>query len=333
MTLKLKNYQYAVRLVGAIAASSLVFLSDYQENQWSLWLLLLAFILLSTLVRFVRLSAKAEFNLHIGMQYVDVVMMSLGIALRGGQRSDFYLGYYLILGYVMMMAVSRHMTRLSLWIVLCYSAVSYFATPAALFSPGRLIIRLVLIVGTAIALHGYTLEIIHYRSKIDLAMDMAFKDTLTGAYNRRMMQYISEESDDTPSNLHIVLMDLDDFKAVNDTYGHSAGDDVLIALVDTIKGYLGPDDLCIRYGGEEFLLVFHTGDTRHVQETLHGIKTAFGSLSFPWMKACEKLTFTAGIVAADGHRTMDNIIDEVDMSLYVGKNSGKNCLVQDNCIV
>lgn len=332
MTSRLKNYLFVIRIVGVFAAPSLILLTDYKQNYLFLWTLVILFVAMSIFVRIANLPPKYDAYLHHGMQYMDVLMLSLAIGARGGQRSDFYLGYFLILGYGMLLTSSKHMTGMSMWIMVCYSSITYAFTPVELISNSRLIIRLIMLIGTSYILHIFVQEMASFRSEKDKATQMAFHDTLTNAYNRRILQYIANETEEDYQPFHVVLIDLDDFKAINDTYGHNAGDQVLKSLVNIIQSHLSKGDLCIRYGGEEFLMILYGKSFDRHYTTLSNIRRSFYEQSFSWLKDPRGITFTAGIATGNSHSNMEAIILNADKSLYKGKSSGKNCTVYDNHI-
>lgn len=154
-------------------------------------------------------------------------------------------------------------------------------------------------------------------------------DELTGAYNRRhfnrtMKQMISDFLR-TRQVFTIVLMDLDHFKQVNDTYGHLVGDEVLISFAETVMAAKRDEDILCRYGGEEFVLVLPHTNKEQAVSVISRIRERFSSHTFSSAGQHYKVTFTAGIT--DSH--MDNahpekLVEEADQALYLGKESGRN---------
>ncbi|WP_127104429.1 diguanylate cyclase domain-containing protein [Pararhodobacter zhoushanensis] len=113
------------------------------------------------------------------------------------------------------------------------------------------------------------------RSAVSTGLKMAITDPLTGLYNRRYalahLDRIAAESRETGRRFAVMVLDLDRFKAINDTYGHATGDAVLETVARRLSGALDPGTLLARIGGEEFLVVIPTAtlaDARHTAETL-----------------------------------------------------------------
>ena len=88
--------------------------------------------------------------------------------------------------------------------------------------------------------------------KLTVYSEKLYRDVLTGVYNRR---YFEEKVKNMSLNAGIAVIDLDDFKLFNDTYGHDGGDMVLITVVNVIRHYIRRTDILVRYGGDEFLLI------------------------------------------------------------------------------
>ena len=126
----------------------------------------------------------------------------------------------------------------------------------------------------------------------------------------------------------VMLFDLDRFKEVNDTYGHATGDQVLIALADTLREVLRSADLCGRYGGEEFVCLLPETteiEARVVAERLRmamaeqTIATAEGELHF---------TVSIGLAEAEpGDSTVETLIQRADVAMYEAKAAGRNRVV------
>ena len=104
-----------------------------------------------------------------------------------------------------------------------------------------------------------------------------YTDPLTGVYNRR---YYEEQLSGLSKEFSIAMLDVDDFKNINDTYGHKAGDDSLCNIVTTISSLLVEDDSLIRYGGDEFLLLFPQMSEKHMLKKNEKIKKAVENIVF-----------------------------------------------------
>ena len=142
------------------------------------------------------------------------------------------------------------------------------------------------------------------------------KDALTGLNNRREMDKYTSNIDE---KCIIALLDIDDFKRVNDTYGHQFGDEVLKNLGEMIRKSIRKDDFAARYGGEEILIIFNSKNSESVKKRIDEINRKFNE------KFKDKnITFSAGLALYDGKEKIENSIKNADIALYYIKNHGKN---------
>jgi diguanylate cyclase (GGDEF)-like protein len=126
----------------------------------------------------------------------------------------------------------------------------------------------------------------------------------------------------------VVMLDLDHFKHVNDTYGHAAGDNVLRALANLLRQRLRRIDSLGRYGGEEFVAVLPECTALQARRIFDEIRVRFAALSFYGGDSQEfYVTFSAGICQTDGHTAAGVLLERADQALYVAKHKGRN-LVQ-----
>lgn len=174
--------------------------------------------------------------------------------------------------------------------------------------------------------------------------DLADKDGLTGAYNRRFfneyyemeisrgtnqIEYKQDERDQM--NFGIAIIDIDDFKKVNDTYGHIAGDHVLQQLVEVIKAITFSRDFICRYGGEEFAIIFtKTTKAGAIEATEKIRKTVAGhSFYFNNDNPSGHVTISIGLAVfeEDYGASRANLLEVADQRLYEAKHTGKNRVV------
>lgn len=121
----------------------------------------------------------------------------------------------------------------------------------------------------------------------------------------------------------VVILDIDHFKKVNDTYGHAAGDEVLIALAEIIKDRMDGRRHAFRFGGEEFVLAFETEDLEFVKKRVQEIKDEFCSATFAFAPE-KKFSFSAGISVLKEKMNKAQWFNAADAALYKAKNSGRN---------
>lgn len=163
--------------------------------------------------------------------------------------------------------------------------------------------------------------------------EVAARDALTGLLNRRSVLAAAPGGDarrrrDRP--LAVVLIDVDHFKRVNDTYGHAAGDEVLRQVAARLRHGLRSDDLIARWGGEEFLLLLHgTGlDVAAALAERQRRLVADMPVALPQTAAPLAVTVSAGVsVVADGERGLEAALERADRALYRAKAAGRNAVV------
>lgn len=156
--------------------------------------------------------------------------------------------------------------------------------------------------------------------------NLAAKDTLTGFYNRRKMQEYLTAAVGDGERFSLIMSDIDNFKKLNDTYGHDCGDEALKAVSDTCRSCIDDGDRICRWGGEEFLILTKRplGDAAGTAEK---IRSAVESCRLVFNGSDVRITMTLGVSEYDPSSTIDKAITAADQNLYIGKNSGKNRVV------
>ena len=202
--------------------------------------------------------------------------------------------------------------------------------------------RQMAIVNTLAALVGATsseLETAYYKMQV-----MAKIDGLTDLFNRREMDERIEQALDThvihgmQPHPHVessagalerpcvIMLDIDDFKVVNDAYGHKAGDDVLKGLGALMKRLVDEENRGIsgRWGGEEFMILLPHCTLDEATELAEELCRAFPEINFP---ASGRHTVSVGVAQALPGETADLLCQRVDKALYAAKRRGKNCVI------
>jgi diguanylate cyclase (GGDEF)-like protein len=150
-------------------------------------------------------------------------------------------------------------------------------------------------------------------------------DHLTGIYNRQYLDQVLdaevERVDRYHSKLSLVMMDLDDFKRVNDTYGHLVGDDVLVKSVETIHHLVRKTDTFGRWGGEEFILICPETDLHQASQLAEKVRAAIETTEF---SQDIRLTFSLGVAQYHAGESVNECVDRADRNLYRAKRNGKN---------
>ncbi len=158
---------------------------------------------------------------------------------------------------------------------------------------------------------------------------IAIHDELTNIYNRRhMFTILNREkslADRSKRSFTVCLMDLDDFKQVNDTYGHLTGDAVLKHFARAIQEDIREEDYLARYGGEEFLVVFtNLYCLENSAECAQRLRQTVERLRFPDMPPEIRITVSVGLTTYKPSESLDSLLSRADMALYAAKKNGKN---------
>lgn len=161
-----------------------------------------------------------------------------------------------------------------------------------------------------------------------LARRDASHDALTGLYNRRAAtERLAQERaralrQHTP--LSVLMLDIDHFKRINDRWGHAAGDGVLLALADVLRQELRANDVGVRHGGEEFLLILPATSPAQAFEAAERIRNEVARMPLPLECENTSITISAGVATFDGCETDDELTARADAALYRAKQSGRN---------
>ena len=167
------------------------------------------------------------------------------------------------------------------------------------------------------------------KTKLDQYMNKAHVDELTGLYNRRYAQVVFDEicgDSEQGDRWCVAMLDIDDFKQVNDHYGHSAGDSVLQAISAAIKASLRKTDHVFRWGGEEFLILIRNASVEDSYHTLEKMRKTIQDNQIKIGAHDISLTVTIGLCEHVGQDIIQSV-ELSDQNLYKGKSSGKNVVV------
>jgi two-component system cell cycle response regulator len=172
------------------------------------------------------------------------------------------------------------------------------------------------------------------RYNVQLSLEMAITDQLTGLHNRRYMGrhldtlILSAEKSGKP--LAFLILDIDYFKAVNDTYGHDIGDEVLREFASRIAANVRGIDLACRYGGEEFVVVMPDTDLEFAATVAERLRRSVETTPFAISRAPNKLnvTISIGIAGSEGQDDdAEQLLHRADQALYRAKREGRNRVV------
>lgn len=157
------------------------------------------------------------------------------------------------------------------------------------------------------------------------------RDALTGLFNRRFgQQRLDKMYDKTLGStacFSVALGDIDFFKKFNDTYGHDCGDLVLQEVAKLLQEYTKDYGYAIRWGGEEFLIVFSNGEYSQHKKAMENLLDAIRTHSLLYQEQELHITMTFGLVTSEEYPSSNELVKKVDDLLYFGKENGRNQLV------
>lgn len=153
------------------------------------------------------------------------------------------------------------------------------------------------------------------------------RDKLTGLLNRRTLEerlrhtFAINPSTVENKQLWIAMLDIDHFKMINDHFGHMIGDEILLMFAQQMQYYFGMDSQLFRFGGEEFVIIFSTGDEKHICQQLDGFRKHIRNYHFPRVG---ELSFSAGFCSLRSGDYLPTILDQADKALYYAKEHGRD---------
>ena len=150
-------------------------------------------------------------------------------------------------------------------------------------------------------------------------------DRLTGILNRRAFE---ERANDAIDRLHgrvtLILCDLDHFKAINDSFGHGVGDDVLRKFGAVLRRQVGQTDIVGRVGGEEFAILLRDADMTRARSFVARLQKVIASAAFPLPATARNVTASIGAAIADGTEDLQSLMNRADVALYAAKDAGRD---------
>ncbi len=145
-------------------------------------------------------------------------------------------------------------------------------------------------------------------------------DNLTTVYNRRILEQVNDYS-------AVVMCDVDDFKRINDTYGHDVGDKVLRVVAKVLSSHVRFDDIVCRYGGDEFVIIFNGCPIGVVQNRMQSIQE---TLKNPFRDGSLGISLSVGISERKEGQTLDDNMKEADIAMYKSKELKNNNISSNN---
>jgi diguanylate cyclase (GGDEF)-like protein len=167
----------------------------------------------------------------------------------------------------------------------------------------------------------------------DRAHHLSMRDPLTGLFNRRYLDETMEREMERArregASVGVIVLDLDHFKRLNDTYGHDAGDHVLARTGELLRHLARGSDIACRFGGEEFALILPGATLAVAADRAEAIRALFESTPFEYEgKRLPPMTLSAGVSAlAPGDGDWGQSLHQADRALYAAKQSGRNRVI------
>jgi diguanylate cyclase len=171
-------------------------------------------------------------------------------------------------------------------------------------------------------------EALDYREKLEQQRNKALLDPLTGLPNRAawserlVIEHVRSQQVNT--GLLLAILDLDHFKAINDTYGHQAGDKVLKIIANVLRKGLRGDDFIARFGGEEFALLMPGSDLAGGTRLLERLRAAVEQCPFHFKGERVTITMSAGVAVFKPGENASQVLKRADQALYRAKEAGRN---------
>jgi two-component system, cell cycle response regulator len=162
---------------------------------------------------------------------------------------------------------------------------------------------------------------------------MAATDPLTNLYNRRhfgrVLEQMFAETQRYQNDMACVMIDLDDYKKLNDKYGHQVGDQLLVLAGKVISANMRRMDVAARYGGDEFVLLLPRASGAEAEVLAQRIREDFATAAAAALKNSRGITMSVGIasLATNNPASADQLVAQADQALYRAKDAGRNCIV------
>ncbi len=181
--------------------------------------------------------------------------------------------------------------------------------------------------------HGMENEGEKLRQRLQEKHEQAVRDPLTGLHNRlaydeRVMQEFARWKR-YGQPMVLMMIDVDHFKHVNDTYGHKAGDKALVLIADQLRNHLRESDFLARFGGEEFVVLMPETDIESAVVAAEKLRAAVEKCQFHYQNTQVSITFSAGLAQLRKNDNPESLFQRADDAMYRAKEAGRNqCLIE-----
>lgn len=228
-------------------------------------------------------------------------------------------------------------TAVVVWLVVSLPVLVYLiAHPTELWSPRGMEMAVTLgpitgVVSTLVPFHRVLQQrLTSLQDERALMQILSERDSLTQLYNRRVAEeFLSTCVADAASNSGVILFDIDHFKRINDTYGHQAGDIVLVAVAMRCSQVLRKTDCLARWGGEEFFVVLQHVGAEAIERIAEELRLAIASEE---IEPAGSVTASFGVSLIKSNDTIGSLLQRVDKAMYAAKTSGRNRVMTDKSL-
>lgn len=348
-------YSYLIVWAGAIVGLELGLFSREIPHLTLFGLLLLCNLVFFILIRTGYSERWNDPALTVAQMAAGILFITALLYYTHELRGAMLAIYFMIMTFGVFGLTRGQMILMSAFVVICYVSM---LTLQAWLDPGSLIPSLafghvsILALGLSwfVYVGGYIRNLQHRvrrqrailqeqrsdladaNARLEDAMErleqIAIQDPLTGLFNRRhFLERLEEElarAERTGTRFHLALIDLDHFKAINDSYGHNAGDEVLRRFAVIAQDSVRRSDLLARYGGEEFIILFPEGQLEDITAVVERLRTSFADYQYGAALGNHSVTLSAGVTASRRGDTVTTLTERADRALYQAKESGRN---------
>ena len=260
-----------------------------------------------------------------------IVFVSILVVLTGGYKSPFFVGYLLVVGSASLWGSPRTPLVLAIAASLGY-VLAVLARPLVYGDPLPAdAVASVAFILVAIGLVAYVAAVIsgEQRQSSEAALSLSRYDALTGLYSRSSFERALDQevlrAGRSGRGFSLLLLDLDALKPVNDRYGHDAGDRLLKAIGDVMRGGVRATDLAARLGGDEFVVILPETDLAGALLVAEKLRHDIGRLTLPTNGIMVSSSVSIGVVGfPDDGRVAAELLRRADQAMYQAKRQGKD---------
>ena len=321
-------YVHVYSLVVFNSFSMLVYLLCFcisnQNNPFLYYSIEYAEVLLCVVISSILVGIKTDFSLYLlAFVPIDYLCYYLEYCTNTDKKRFFHPLLFTIISMAAyaFLQVYDYFFGYVIWIsdsaCKMFSVTNYVITIVSLVFAGSILITQILALRDDLLKQNKLLEI------------MSTTDTLTGLSNRRIIDQYFQQFTQTSQGFSTIIADIDDFKKVNDTYGHDCGDKVLITVASIFRNSLRSNDIVCRWGGEEILVVLPNCNLKEAAKTASRIQSSI--LNTPVIYESQKipLSMTFGVASSAEEPEPEKLVLVADARLYYGKTHGKNCVISE----